>query len=100
MLNNPFEDLAGHQEKLDEILSKMEITKKSPHDEVSVSVNAKKEILDITINKKFEDPGELEDLLVITLNDALKEADITAMKETNKLLNSMFPGGLSGLFGQ
>lgn len=99
MLNNPFENLSGHQEKVDEILSNIEITKSSPHDELSVSVNAKKEILDITINKKFEDSGELEDLLVITLNDALKEADVIAMRETNKLISSMFPGGLAGLFG-
>jgi len=100
MLNNPLENFSQQQDKLNEVLSKIEIVKKSPHDELSVSVNAKKEILDITVNKRFDDMGELEDLLVITLNEALKAADAAAMEETNKLLNSMLPGGLSGLFGE
>ncbi len=98
-----FDDILGsmnqQQAELEEKLKKVELVKNSPNEELQVVVNAKKEVLDITINKKFEDNGELEDLLVLTLNDAFKEADIHAEKETQNLLNNIMPGGLDGLKG-
>lgn len=99
MLDDLFGNVNEQQEKIDEKLKQIDIHRKSQHDEVEVIVNGKKEIVDITINKKFEDNSELEDLLVLTLNDALNEADILAAKEAQDLLSSMMPGGLSGLFG-
>ena len=98
-----FDDILGNvneqQEKIESKLRETEITKKSEHGELEVVVNGKKDILDITINKVFEDNGELEDLLVLTINKAMKEADEIAAKETQDILNSIMPGGLSGLFG-
>ncbi len=98
-----FDDILGdvneQQEKIEAKLKEMEILKKSEHGEVEVIVNGKKDIVDITINKQFEDSAELEDLLVLTINEAMKEADGVAAKETQDLLNSIMPGGLSGLFG-
>jgi len=98
-----FDDILGNvneqQEKIETKLRETEITKKSEHGELEVVVNGKKDILDITINKVFEDNGELEDLLVLTINKAMKEADEIAAKETQDILNSIIPGGLSGLFG-
>jgi len=98
-----FDDILGNvneqQEKIESKLRETEITKKSEHGELEVVVNGKKDILDITINKVFEDNAELEDLLVLTINKAMKEADEIAAKETQDILNSIMPGGLSGLFG-
>jgi len=98
-----FDDILGNvneqQEKIESKLRETEITKKSEHGELEVVVNGKKDILDITINKVFEDNVELEDLLVLTINKAMKEADEIAAKETQDILNSIMPGGLSGLFG-
>jgi len=98
-----FDDILGNvneqQEKIETKLRETEIVKKSDHGEIEIVVNGKKDILDITINKEFEDNAELEDLLVLTINKAMKEADDIAAKETQDILNSLMPGGLSGLFG-
>ncbi len=98
-----FDDILGdvneQQDKIEAKLKEYEILKKSEHGEVEVILNAKKDILDISINKQFEDNAELEDLLVLTINKAMKEADNIAAKEAQNLLNSIMPGGLSGLFG-
>ena len=98
-----FDDILGNvneqQEKIETKLRETEIVKKSDHGEIEIVVNGKKDILDITINKEFEDNAELEDLLVLTINKAMKEADDIATKETQDILNSLMPGGLSGLFG-
>lgn len=98
-----FDDILGNvneqQEQIEKKLLDLQIVKNSPNDELQIVVNGKKDILDITINKQFEDNTELEDLLVLTLNTAMKEADSFAAKETQKVLESVLPGGLSGLFG-
>ncbi len=98
-----FDDILGsmnqQQAELEEKLKKVELVKNSPNDELQVVVNAKKDVLDITINKNFEDNAELEDLLVLTLNDAFREADVHAANETQNMLNSIMPGGLDGLKG-
>ena len=91
--------MGEQQEKLEKKLKEIELIEKSQHDEVEIAVNGKKEVLDISINKEFEDISELEDLLVLTLNNAFVKVDKIVEEETNKLLNSMLPGGLSGLFG-
>ena len=98
-----FDDLLGNmgaqQEQLENKLKEIEIIEKSQHGEIEITINGKKEILDISINKEFEDMGELEDLLVLTLNNAFTKIDNMVEAETKKLLDSMLPGGLSGLFG-
>jgi len=98
-----FEDLLSsateQQKMMDEKLKAIEISKNSHDNMVSVTVNAKKEILDISIKRSFEDKSELEDLLVLTLNEALTEADTIAAGEAQNLLSSMLPGGFGNLFG-
>ena len=98
-----FDDILGNvneqQAQIEKKLLDLQILKKSPNDELQIVVNGKKDIIDITINKQFEDNTELEDLLVLTLTTAMKEADEIAAKETQKVLESVLPGGLSGLFG-
>jgi len=98
-----FEDLLSsateQQKMMDEKLKAIEISKESHDNSVSVTVNAKKEVLDITIRKSYEDKSELEDLLVLTLNEALAEADKIAAGEAQNLLSSMLPGGFGNLFG-
>ena len=100
MLDDIFGNVNEQQKQIDDKLKKVEIVKKSQHGEIDVVVNGKKDIIDITINKVFADNSELEDLLVLTLNTALQEADELAAKEAQSLLDSMMPGGLSGLLGK
>ncbi len=99
MLDDLLGNMGAQQEQLENKLKEIEIIEKSQHDEIEITINGKKEILDISINKEFEDMGELEDLLVLTLNSAFAKADNMVETETRKLLDSMLPGGLSGLFG-
>ncbi|HHH52204.1 MAG TPA: YbaB/EbfC family DNA-binding protein [Bacteroidetes bacterium] len=99
MLDDLLGNVGAQQEELEAKLKEIEISEKSQHGELEVSINGKKEILDISINKKFDEMGELEDLLVLTLNSAFQKADLAAETETKKLINSILPGGLSGLFG-
>lgn len=98
-----FEDLlssASEQQRvMDEKLKSVEILRESQDQAVSVTVNAKKEILDISIKKVYTDNTELEDQLVLTLNEAMAEADILAAREAQDLLKTMLPGGLGNLFG-
>ncbi len=99
MLDDLLGNMGAQQEQLENKLKEIEIIEKSQHDEIEITINGKKEILDISINKEFEDMGELEDLLVLTLNNAFTKIDDMVEAETKKLLDSMLPGGLSGLFG-
>jgi len=99
MLDDIFGNVNEQQAQIEEKLKKVEIIRQSQNGEIEIIVNGKKDIVDITINKDFDDKSELEDLLVLTLNSALSEADELAAKEAQSLLDSMMPGGLSGLFG-
>ena len=99
MLDDLLGNVGAQQEQLENKLKEIEISEKSQHDEIEIVINGKKEVLDISIIKAFEDMSELEDLLVLTLNNAFSKADAMAEAETKKLLESMLPGGLSGLFG-
>jgi len=99
MLDDILGNVNEQQEQIEAKLKGIDIVKNSQNNEIQVVVNGKKDIVDITINKSFEDNTELEDILVLTLNEALKEADSLASQEAQSLLNSMMPGGLSGLFG-
>ncbi len=98
-----FDDFLGSMEQqkdaLEKKLSETEVVKKSANNEIEVVVNGHKKVLDITINKNFEDNSELEDLLVLTLNSAVEEAGRISDKETENIFNSLMPGGLDGLKG-
>jgi DNA-binding protein YbaB len=98
-----FEDLLSNateqQKMMDEKLKSIEIVKVSQDDSITVSVNGKKELLDISIKKVYTDNSELEDQLILTLNEAFGEADAVAADEAQKLLKNMLPGGFGNLFG-
>lgn len=98
-----FEDLLSNateqQKMMDEKLKSIEIVKVSQDDSITVTVNGKKELLDISIKKVYSDNSELEDQLILTLNEAFGEADAVSADEAQKLLKNMLPGGFGNLFG-
>lgn len=98
-----FDDLlsgaTAQQKELDQKLAQQQITKKSHDNLFELTINAKKEILDIKISKVPEDIAELEDNLVITLNEAMHDADKIVEAETSGLLKSMLDGGFGNIFG-
>lgn len=60
---------------------------------VTVKINGKKEVLDITIDEKvdLEDLELLQDILVTAINDAMRKVDAETDKKMGKYSN-MMPG--------
>ena len=102
---NMFGDMKDKQEAMRHQLQETTITVNSSNNEITITVNAVREIVDISIDPEWaKEHGTeaVEDLLVLTLNEALAQAAETEAKETEKLLKDMLPpglGGLKGMFG-
>ena len=99
------EGLEEQQQELENKLKEKKIESSSPDGEIKVTLNADLEIENISLDLSKIDvstPDQLEDLLIVTLNQALDEAKIKQAAESQKLLANMMPGGfgdLSKLFG-
>ena len=96
------EDLLGnageHQKELEQKLQNIEISKQNRDGSVKATVNAKKQVIDISIGRKFTNMEELEDQLVFVLNEALDEAEKVAAQEANNMLKDILPGSFGDLF--
>jgi DNA-binding YbaB/EbfC family protein len=65
---------------------------------VEVTVNGKKEILDITIKPEVVDPDDIEmlqDLVISAVNEAMRKADELTQSEMSQITGGM---GMPGLF--
>ena len=103
-------DLFGNlQEQQAEMAKKMaEIIVEHQSDDglIKIKVNGLKEILDLSISRdkvNLEDIEQLEDLLLITLNQAFEKAGDESEKVSQQAINDILPGGLGNLgdlFGQ
>ena len=63
---------------------------------ITIRVNGKKELLDVTIDPDLLDPEEVEmiqDLILVAVNDALKKAEEAVAAEMGKVT-----GGMPGMF--
>ena len=69
---------------------------------VSVTINGKKEITELTIKPEIVDPDDIEtlsDVLVAAVNEAIQKVDDTAAQEMGKITGAMgLAGGMPGLF--
>lgn len=68
---------------------------------VEVTVNGSHKIKAIKIKPEVIDPEEpemLEDLLMASLNEAMRKADETAEREMNKLTGGLNIPGMGGMF--
>lgn len=92
--------LGDFEKKQKEMLNKAaEIVITSETEGVSVTVNGKKEVLNVSIDPSLiNDKEQLEDLLVVTINRALEEAGEKAASQAQELMQSMLPPGLGDLF--
>ena len=99
-----FGDLLGSfEQKQQEMMAKAAaIVVKSAVGGVSVTANGNKEIVNITITDAsiLADKEQLEDVLMVAVNRVLAQAGEQAAAETEKMMSSMMPPGLAGLFGQ
>lgn len=99
-----FENLLGSfEQKQQEMMDKAKaIVVETEVGGVRVTANGSKEIVNISITDAsiLTDKEQLEDLLMVAINRALSQAGEQAAEETQKMMSSMLPPGLSGLFGQ
>jgi nucleoid-associated protein EbfC len=99
-----FENLLGSfEQKQQEMMDKAKaIVVETEVGGVHVTANGSKEIVNISITDAsiLTDKEQLEDLLMVAINRALSQAGEQAAEETQKMMSSMLPPGLSGLFGQ
>ena len=99
-----FENLLGSfEQKQQEMMDKAKaIVVETEVGGVRVTANGNKEIVNISITDAsiLTDKEQLEDLLMVAINRALSQAGEQAAEETQKMMSSMLPPGLSGLFGQ
>lgn len=99
-----FGDLLGSfEQKQQEMLDKAAaIVVESEVGGVRVTANGKNEIVNISITDAsiLTDKEQLEDVLMVAVNRALAQAGEQAAEETQKMMSSMMPPGLAGLFGK
>ncbi len=92
--------LGDFEKKQKEVMDKAaEIVVSSETEGVKVTVNGKKEVVNISVDASLmTDKEQLEDLLVVTINRALDEAGEKAASQAKELMQSMLPPGLGDLF--
>lgn len=103
MLGNLFGNIEEQQEALQKKLESIELESSVLDGAVVVKGNAKREILDIIIDKSKIDLSEvdqLQDLLVTAVNDLILMATEAEQAESQNLINDIMPPGLGGLFGK
>ena len=95
------EEMAAKQEELDA----KEYEVQAGGGAVTVTINGKKEILNISISPEIVDPDDIEtlsDVLTAAINEVIRKVDDTASAEMNKITGSMslpnIPGMPGGLF--
>ena len=102
MIGDLFGNINEQQEQLKQQLEQIEITETSQNQEVTITISGAKNLRDISIDPEKIDANDLqqlEDLLLITLNNAMDKAEKLAAEETQKLIQDMLPPGLGNMFG-
>lgn len=91
------EDMAALQEDLDA----REYDINAGGGAVSLKINGKLEITDISISEEIidpEDPETLQDILVAAFNEAVKKVNSVNSEEMGKVTGSLNMSGIPGLF--
>ena len=98
MFGNLFGDFEKKQKEMLDKAAEIVVEEKS--DGVSVTVNGKKEIVNIAITDAalLRDKEQLEDLLIATLNRALTEAGNQAAEQAQQMMEQMMPPGMGDMF--
>lgn len=93
-----FGNLQQKQEQIQQELKALRIQKTDAASQVKVTVNGLREVLDIELDAQvLSDQEQLQDLLVLTLNDALAAAKLQEAEKTQSSMQEMLPPGLGNL---
>lgn len=96
MLNN----MQDRQKEMRSKLAEITVEAEAADGAIKVTANANREIVNISINKEkldWDDPEQLEDLLLVAINRALESAAEREAAESQQLLKDMLPPGLGNL---
>jgi len=97
-------DLMGNmEEKQNAMKAKLQqIELEEKLEGVTITANAAREILNVTIDSKYqsaEHGEELEDILVVAMNNLLAKISEEEARESQSMISDMLPPGMAGLFG-
>ena len=95
-----FGDFEKMQEEMQEKLASITVEADSGDGAVSVTMTASLQVQNIKIDASkldLTDNEQIEDLILAAVNAAISKAQIKAAAETQKMMNTMLPGGLGGL---
>ncbi len=98
---NFLEDMQAAQEALEKQMNELEVTHRSPGGGIELSINGQSQITDLNIDSTkidLSDKEQLEDMLIITLNEALAQLEQMKIDLTNESMKDMLPPGMDGLF--
>jgi hypothetical protein len=102
MFGDMFGQMEEQQKALREQLKNITIEAEAGDGAIKVTANAAREITNIKVDPALmdpEDPEQLEDLLLVAINRALEKAATKEAAESQKLISTMLPPGMEGLFG-
>lgn len=95
--------MGNMEEKQLEMKKKLQsITLQEDLEGISITANAAREILNISIDSKFqseENLEELEDLMVVAMNNILAKVGEVEATESQNMISQMLPPGMGNLFG-
>ena len=96
------ENMKKQQEMLQEKLKSIEIQAQADNGKVHVTVNAAREVLNISISPDLIKEGDheiVEDLVLVAINRAMEKAAEKEQEVTQSSLKDMLPPGMENLFG-
>ena len=102
MLGNMFGNFQEKQEEIQKQLQDIRVEAISQDGAVKVVVNGNKQIIDLELDPEkldFEDHDQLQDLILVTTNEALDKAQLKAAEFTQEAVKQMLPPGFDNLFG-
>ena len=98
-----FDKLMAAQQKAEEIKKRLDqvmVTGEAEGGAIKVTATANREVTDVSIDPAFlarADKEELEEVLAVAINNAMKQADNVSQTEMQGAAKDML-GGLGGLF--
>lgn len=90
------------QEKLQEELRSIEVKGQADNGRVVATVNAARELINISIQPELVEEGDpeiIEDLVLVAINRAMEKASVKEQELTQASLKNMLPPGMENLFG-
>ncbi len=102
MFGDMLGDLQKKQDELKAKLSTVEIKESLNDGAITVTANAAREIINIELDDSkidMTDKAEVEDLVLIAVNNALKKAAEKEAAMSQNLISDMLPPGMANMFG-